>query len=228
MQIKNFLSSANTAYSKFYTPDYFKTADYRGMLRYQDQWPAVCYAHGIFNPPELANVHYQIQYLTQARKRVPTGILDIGAGRGEVGCALAQMYPVTGIDVNPSAGQFHINQATKMFGSETGSNHVLFLGDLINTVEHIDLSNFDTVIMTESIEHIYTDEWQKFLDIALPYFRSNNTHLVITNFKNMWPLGYQYDGVADHVSVIDDTFYDNLATLGQTLFRDKSHICIKF
>ena len=136
-------------------------------------------------------------------------------------------YSIQSTDVNPHAGEFHRARAVDMYDNEIADDYHLLLGDLNSVSSHLKLDNVDTVLLIESIEHIYNDEWQQFLEQALPVFKKNHTHLIITNFQNMWPIGGM-DG-EEHCNTIDDTFFDQLSLLSnKVLFRDRAHLVLEF
>jgi SAM-dependent methyltransferase len=231
MKITNLLEKSNPKYNAFYGIDYFGSIETHGnLLRSEDQWPALCYVHGIYNPPEFRDLLLQeeLEYIREHRKRIPQSILEIGSGSGQVSCTLSHLgYPVQTTDVNPYAKQFHIARAKNMYNNDIDNDYHLLLGDLTQVTKHINLDQVDTVLLIESIEHIYNDEWQAFLQLALPTFRKNHTHLIITNFKDLWPLQGEDD--SEHCNTIDETFFDQLSTLAQrVLLRDRSHLVLEF
>jgi cyclopropane fatty-acyl-phospholipid synthase-like methyltransferase len=236
MIVKNFHNQAQNFYHTIYNKSYWCQEDIPGELRWEDEWPAVCYAHGIYNvilPTEheqfFNEVHEQIEFLQTNMKRTPKSILEIGSGRGEVSCTMSHMgYPVTTVDVNDNSERFHRIYSKRWFGSETNDTHTLLIGDLRAAQQHLNLSNIDTIIMVESIEHIFADEWWEFFNFMLPTMKQNHTQLNITNLKGYWPLGTRHD-CDEHVSLIDEKFYDQLAEQSQTvLYRDRSHISLQY
>ena len=235
MIVKNFHNQAQDFYHTLYNKSYWHPEDIPGTLRWEDEWPAVCYAHGIYNviPPSESHffndIHEQVHFLQANKKRIPKSILEIGSGRGEISCTMSHMgYPVTTVDVNDSIERFHRVYAQQWFGSETDDTHTLMISDLVAAQQHLDLSTVDTIIMVESIEHIFADEWWKFYDFILPIMQQNHTQLNITNLKEFWPLGGRGDR-AEHISLIDENFYDQLVEQSQAvLYRDRSHISLQY
>jgi SAM-dependent methyltransferase len=198
-------------------------------MRMFDAWPAFCYAHGIYNNiPYIYSISEQIEFVKENHQRLPRNILEIGSGRGEVSVSFAMMkYNVTSLDVNPTA--IHHTQATArdLFGRLTDDNHSLYIGDLSALSTPV-FEHLDTVVLVESIEHIYPDEWWNFWQRILPYLKKNQAHLVITNEPEYWPLGDVGD-CAPHISLINDNFYDRLSEdAASTRFRQTSHIALQF
>ena len=241
MKITNLLESSNPKYKGFYGLDYFGLIeDHGNLFRPEDQWPALCYAHGIYNVPPVSHKNIngrdgwlrlladQLEFLKINKKRTPQSVLEIGSGSGQISCTLSHMgYSVQSTDLNPHAGGFHQARAIDMYNNEISEDYHLLLGDLNSVDGQLNLDDVDTVLLIESIEHIYNDEWQTFLELALPVFRKNHTHLIITNFQDMWPIGGM-DG-EEHCNTIDDAFFDHLASFAnKVLFRDRAHLALEF
>ena len=231
MKVFDLKSTIDTFYQLTYTNWYFFKAN-RSVpigIRIYDAWPAVCYIHGLLNNiPVIFSIQEQINYLMQSRTRIPRNILEIGSGAGVVSCTLASMgYNVTSIEVVNSA--VHITKATSrdLFGKITDDNHSLYLCDLKSFPDSA-LENIDTVILIESIEHIKSSEWWAFYNRLVPHLRKNNGQLIITNEPEYWPLGFLGD-CAEHISLIDDNFYDKLSELAtDTLYRNTSHVVFSY
>jgi Mycolic acid cyclopropane synthetase len=231
LKVFDFKSTIGKFYQLMYNDWYFFKAN-RSVpvgIRIYDAWPAVCYLHGLFdNIPVIFSVQEQINYLMQSRTRTPRNILEIGSGAGVVSCTLASMgYNVNSVEVVNSA--VHLTKATSrdLFGKITGDNHSLYLCDLA-TLPDSALENIDTVLLIESIEHIKSNEWWSFYNRVVPHLKKNNGQLIITNEPEYWPLGFPGDCV-EHISLIDDNFYDKLSDLAsETLYRKTSHIVCSY
>ena len=220
------------------TKDFYKSMyDYANMFtnnpsptqfRYDDEWPAVCYAHGIFNIEKIDGLSNQIAHLHANKSRNFNSVLEIGPGRGLISVVLSNMlYSVQSIDCNTASAHFMKATARKLYNKITNDTHILYNGDLDSAISLVNFDILDTVILVESIEHIYADEWNRFYNRLLPALRKNKGNLIITNEKNYWPLGEPGDA-EQHISLIDDTFYDNLVKDGTALYREKSHICLQY
>ena len=237
MKVKKFLDRVHPFYHTEYNPDMYNTPDYYTSKRslrinLEEEWPAICYAYGIYNFPEVDSIQQQVDFLKLNKTYTPKSVIEIGGGRGQISCTMAYMGArVQSVDVNSTADYYHAVTSQRWFGLTNMPNLTVLLGDLDTTAQVLDLSDVDTVIMVSSIEHIFSKEWQRFFNRALPYFKNNHTVLNITNRKNYWPLGTPEDKLSDpgHIHLIDDAFYDQLCSLGsQVLFRDQSHLSIKF
>lgn len=221
------IPTSNKFYQDFYTFDYMKNLPAQGM-KVLDSWPAACYMHGIYDVPTIFNIQEQIRYIIKNRKIVPSRILEIGSGQGELSCASGFLgYHIDTIDCNASAAHFHRATYRRFFDEYPRDNYNLFLTDLDGYTPYIP-EDINALVLVESIEHIDSSEWKRFYLAILPIMKSNHATLTITNLKNYWPLGFEGDCI-EHISLIDDDFYDNLtADARSVLYRDKSHICLEF
>ena len=241
MKITNLIAAADPRYQGLYGINYFGPVESHGNLfRPEDQWPALCYAHGIYTVHEFAHavcdqredwlalISQQLEFLRLNHTRTPCSVLEIGSGSGQISCTLSHLgMQVQTVDVNPHAEEFHRARAADMYNNQIGADYHLLLGDL-NSVSHcLDLQRVDTVLLIETIEHIYNAEWQQFLQQHQPLFALNHTHLVITNFQDLWPI-HGVDG-QEHCNTIDDDFYDQLALqAARVVLRDRAHLVLEF
>ena len=230
MKVKRFLDNINQLYPPLYHPTYWDgTSLYSEYLRWDDQWAAVCYAHGIYDNmlPNIKNLNDQIAYIRAHAQRYPKKVLEVGSGRGEVSIVLDHLGAnVQSIDVNARAEEYHCTMSNFMFKKEP--ELTLFIGDLDSTYESLDLENIDTIIFVESIEHIFEPEWLRFYSKIKPILQKNHAHFIATNMKWYWPLGHARD-CNEHVHLIDEEFYNNLASdAQQTLYRQTSHIALAY
>jgi SAM-dependent methyltransferase len=210
-----------------------------GQIKFGDALAAVAYAHDISYEqlietfPEVKNNErfdrkytskQQMQFIRKHATRTPKKILEIGAGRGEVTVFLSAMgYDVTAVEPGE-----HFEQLI------TQSKNKLRLGDvttpykLINTPIHlanIDYSEYDTILMVESLEHILAEhfdpEWQKIKANFKGYF-------IVVNWKKYHPIKVgQYARKEIHCRLVDDALYDNYCKGHTTKVRDRSHLCVE-
>lgn len=198
-------------------------------MRITDAWPAFCYSHGILESvPLIYSVKEQMRFVQTHCHRTPHNVLEIGSGRGEVSCALAMMnYNVHSLEVNQTAPHFTRATARDLFGQITPDNHCLYIGDLHSFPDHL-LENLDTVLMIESIEHIFPEEWWTFYQKLCPHLQKNKGQLIVTNEPEYWPMGFPGD-TPYHINLIDDDFYDRLSdSAASVLLRQTSHIVLQF
>jgi len=237
MQVKKLLDRIHPFYHTEYNSNMYNTPEYYAnerslRINLEEEWPAICYAHGIYDFPDIDQIQKQVEFLTVNKTYSPKSVVEIGGGRGQISCTLAHMgAKVQSVDVNPVADYYHNITDQRWFGGTGMPNLTVLLGDLDTTAQDLDLTDVDTMILVSSIEHIFAKEWQRFFNRALPCLQNNHTVLTITNRKNYWPLGTPEDTLKDpgHIHLINDTFYDRLCSVSkQVLYRDKSHISLKF
>ena len=217
----------------------------RGIIKFGDALAAVAYAHGIEYAalvkafPEIKQnerwensnvpgqdytVEDQLQFIRDNKTRTPLRILEIGAGRGEV----IHFCRALGLDVvaiEPGADAVSVIENTQkhLFGDTPLPPYVLH-NDSIHNLD-IDYSEFDTILMVESIEHILAEhfdpQWERIASDFAGYF-------IVVNWKAYHPIAVgQFAGPHIHCRLVNDALYDSYAAIGQTLVRDRSHLCIQ-
>jgi len=221
------ISTDNKFYQDTYDFEYLKGPVTLG-IKTADGWPALCYAHGIYEVPIMFNIQEQLQYLSAHRTFVPKQVVEIGSGRGEVSAAFGYLgYQIDSVECNPSAVHFHRATYRRFFDKFPEDNYRLYISDLNRYFPYLP-TDIDTLVLVESIEHIESREWNNFFNKILPILKNNHARMIITNQKHYWPLGFEGD-CDEHISLIDDDFYDFLAKHAQSiLYRDQSHICLEF
>jgi SAM-dependent methyltransferase len=208
-----------------------------GALKSGDALSAVAYAHGIDyskieqqwpdvarnNRYEGPNVRVadQLDFVKKYAIRKPNRVLEIGSGRGEVTGFLCELgYSVTSIEPSPNAAEIHARTHRALFEREYEYE---LLNAPINELD-IDYSQYDTILMVESLEHILAEhfdpEWQKITQQFCGHF-------VVTNWHAYHPIKVgQYASPEIHCRAVNDALYDQFAQSGKTLHRHKSHLCI--
>jgi hypothetical protein len=225
-------------------------------LRFGDQFSAICYTFGIhfldvfqyfkdltprdfcwelaypdnkgFRQFELIKQLVDIgRYL-----RTPTSIIEIGSGRGEITAFLNYVklhismfdYELQSLDVAPEFEQMYNDTCNRLFECNLPLN--LTTGTLKEKYKDLNYINVDTVIMSEVIEHLSEEEFWEFFNHALPYFRKNNTRLIIVNSWGYWPIE---TSEPDHIWKINDQVYDNIQSFARSVIvRSSSHLVIEF
>lgn len=229
-------------YRNLYSEKFLKGSDgsrslENGALKSGDALSAVAYAHDISYeqicdqwPDVKSNNRYegpnvcvadQLDFIKINRTRTPKKILEIGAGRGEVTGFLCELgYDVTAIEPSPNAQEIHNRTHNALFGKT-------FQYQLLNAPIHelnIDYSQYDTILMVESLEHILAEhfdpEWQKIAEEFCGYF-------VVTNWHAYHPIKVgQYANPQIHCRHVSEELYDDFAGSGITKHRYRSHLCI--
>lgn len=219
-------------------------------LRIDDQFHALAYAHGISynqlqqdfswfyncnnneNFIDLISKHditidNQVNYIERYKTRTPQNVLEIGAGRGEVSCALKKL----GIDVTPVDVAIDIND----WSTKTG-NH--FFGDkfeapviIEGNIDCVDLKldNFDTILIVETLEHIHEEDFQNTWNKIISNFHGL---FIVTNLIGMHPIpvGGDFENAElMHCRLIDDHLYDSMSEKSKSVvFRHGSHLVLEF
>jgi len=163
--------------------------------------------HGLLRPDELAALSYawgrpftyydiQNQCMTQ---RHPGTVYSIGCGIGNLETALERMgCTVIGVDPSPGATQLY-KGSTRVDNYDGGG---------------------DTILFVESIEHLTLDE----INDIFPKIPTG-AQVIIVNWYGMFPIHGSTDHW-DHVTTIDDRFYDHLARHRTTLLRHDGHLVL--
>jgi len=208
-----------------------------GNIKYGDALAAIAYAHDIGLrdihkkwPNTQSNERWhggsvadQLDFIINHKQRTPKNILEIGSGRGEVTGFLCELgYSVTSIEPSVDAVELHKSTHKELFGQQYDYE---LLNDSIHLLD-IDYSEFDTIIMVESIEHILAEhfdpEWQKISTDFTGYF-------IVTNWLQYHPIAVgQYASPQMHCRLVNDALYNQYASVGVTVTRDRSHLCVQY
>ena len=230
-------------YANTYTSEVMQRSDGRqslqnGILKIGDALCAVAYAHGITYDqlcrrfPEVANnnrwegnrytVEDQLEFIRSNATRQPKKVLEIGGGRGEVTVFLSKLgITVTCVEPGADAHQLFTATNEKLFP------HEQFDYTLLNTTLHesgVDYSEFDTILMVESLEHILAEhfdpQWQQIVQTFSGYF-------VVVNWLAYHPIAVgQYAPKHIHCRLVDEALYDVFCQSGKTITRQQSHLCV--
>ena len=211
------------------------------QLRYGDQLPAICYAFGYTSFDQVRELFGfeaegrsgepfigaipQLQILTdQEIERFPKSVLDIGGGRGEVAVALSLWRNRIQL-IEPSSSASALLRITQQKFGIYG-NVQLWNKELRIAEKLVDWADVDTIIMTESIEHIEHEDFDEtYVNYIRPILRKNKGLFIITNWIDFFPIEIV---LPYHCRKIDDEFYDWLAKDGEIIFRRGSHLVIKY
>ena len=229
-------------YQELYTDEHYKKSDGHcewdsGVLKFGDNFAAILYAHDInyqsiykdfpkvgFPSGKFGFINYtvkdQINYILKHKKRNPKNILEIAGGRGEISTTLDYMgYKVTSEEFQKNAQKWFNNTSQKFFNK---SNTVNLINKNIKNVD-LDLNKFDTIIISESLEHIPEKHFRKFYNNLKNNF---NGYFIITNWLYMWPLPAinKY-----HCREINNETFDKFKKDSKkTIYRFNSHICLQY
>lgn len=175
--------------------------------------------------PKLVNM--QIDYLKKNATRTPKKVLEIGGGRGEVANTLKYMgVEVVSVEMGTDAEQWYIRTGEHYFGKDFDPvlPVVKRIGDVIND---IDLSEFDTILMVESLEHIPEQEFDSTWKAISEKFHGM---FVVVNWPDYHPIWVGRDASPEeHCRLVDDELYDKWSAQAKNcVFRKGSHLVLEF
>jgi len=164
-----------------------------------------------------------IMKLGEGANRVPSAVVDIGCGRGE----LLLAYSLLGIDcigIDPSPGAKTLVPITMGWENITQ-------WELINKGMHqglLDIPYADTIIMCESIEHVRPEEFANGWKRVCELLTARQGLFIVANWITYHPIPIDNTGY-DHIRRIDDAFFDTLSRdAREVVFRQKSHLVLRF
>ncbi len=209
------------------------------MIRFGDQCPAIACALGIESFEKVKRIlnfkgvgkipfpqmiaKEQVSKIFDNHSRKPKHVLDIGGGRGEVSLALSYL----GIDVQMvescKCAQELLQKTSKRL--EIKNNVKLINCNLIEALEKINWKKIDTVIFTESIEHINKEESNIVFKRISKVLHKNKGYLIITNWIDSYPI---IRNTNEHCSTIDNLFYQNILDHKKVICRNGSYLVVKF
>jgi len=190
---------------------------------------------GIYDSRNITTVYSaqdQIDFIKDNYTRIPKNILEIGGGRLEVVTVLAEISRQLGVAqtivvVEPGehAQEYLRETARKYFPSTCSILPVINLINMpLHSVEGIDYSKFDTILMVESLEHILPDQFDPCMEQIKQQFKGS---FIVTNWLEYHPIAVgQYAPANVHCRLVDDALYDSYATMGTVKHRDRSHLWI--
>ena len=205
---------------------------YMGIIRPGDMGAAILYALGIRdyasvqrifdipNDPTIlpgdTNCLEQAQILREHMSRVPELVIDAGCGRGELSATLTYLsVPV--IPIDPSRGALELLDTTyeKFYGLKV---HEFVNKGIYDGLRHVLDSGrrADTVIFCESIEHIEKHEIEKTMGLIRTMMSERGGLVIITNWHNFHPIKKEPHWGWNHITRIDDDFYDWLESFAKS------------
>lgn len=205
-------------------------------LRFEDQFLALCYAYGItfqqvidyFGPnDDYVCVDQQLKFIGEHQSRTPNRVLEIGAGRGEVSCALKKLgAKVMAVDVAIDINTWSKRTGQQFFGNDFDAPEITQSN--IAGLD-LDLSAFDTILIIETLEHIHEEDFRQIWDKIINGFHGL---FIVTNLVNMHPIpigGDWPDAELMHCRVIDDALYDTMCLQAKSVaHRRRSHLVLEF
>jgi hypothetical protein len=235
-----------------YDYDYFLRADgirswRAGNLKFGDAMAALSYAHGIswdqlmdafpwyfdlyptgrLEVVDRTVLPEQIAFLQTAATRQPTGVLEIGGGRGEIANVLKHMkVPVTSVEICEESGRWFDETGKQFFGKKFKSATPL-VGSIHEVIDQVDFDKIDTIIMIDTIEHIeqelFDPMWQRMVNEFHGLF-------IVANWLEYHPIKVgRYAKVQEHCRLVDDELYDLWVSQSRRcIYRNRSHLVLEF
>lgn len=157
--------------------------------------------YGLLRPDQLAAFCYTFGLPfwgnEELKPRQPKLVYSIGCGTGVLESFMEQFTDVIGVD--PMDGAKQLYKGKRIQDTYQGGG--------------------DTIIFCESIEHIPEEEIKRILDLV-----PNGARVVIVNWLAYHPLptnGW------DHITPIDDKFFDDISNGWEVLVRRHSHLVME-
>jgi len=164
----------------------------------------------------------QIDFVSKNKTRIPKNVLEIGGGRGEVanffkhlGCSCLSIEPGQHAD-------FLYNFTGKHIFGKFFDSAVPLTVQLKDLIDKIDMSEFDTVIFCESIEHVVETDFWNFWEKCKSNFHGL---VIIANWVYYHPIPCN---LPEHIFEINDKVYETLILQSKKcVYRNGSHLVLE-
>lgn len=238
--------------NKLYEFDYFYASDginsWRSRsLKFGDAMAGLCYAHGITWDQLVAEfpavfehdangrgeslstslVQQQMDFLSREAQRRPQRVLEIGGGRGEVATVLKHMgTDVVSVEMCPQAAKWYSITAYHYFGQDF-TPVVPISRPIEEIIGELDLGQFDTILLVESLEHIPASSFDPVWQAITKQFHGR---FIVVNWPDYHPIWVGRDASPqEHCRRVDDELYDFWSSQAQKVWTRKgSHIVLDF
>ncbi len=213
-----------------------------GQLRYGNQCEAMLYAFGITSFDEARAImgyegygqtlypqigaQVQLKRIWDAKKRIPRCVIEIGGGRGEVSVGFAHLG-ISTVLVEPSKS---VHELVKKTQEKFGVIQTPLIADtdLLSFVQNPGYSGYllecDTIIFCEAIEHVSLEDFWASFPILKNTLRGGGL-LIVVNWIDFWPVTC---APPYHCWEINDSVYDEISKEGKVIFRQGSHLVVRF
>lgn len=217
----------------------------RRALKFGDAMAAVCYAHDIgytqlyeefpgcfgVTPNGRFEQHgytieQQVAFIQARRQRIPRKVLEIGGGRGEVANTLVHLgVDCVSVELSPGADRWYRDTGEHYFG-HLHRPAVPIARGIEEVIDEIPLSEFDTIMMVESLEHIPAEVFDPIWEQIRQQFKGR---FIVVNWPDYHPIWIGRDaGPQEHCRLVDDALYDLWAGQAQgVLQRMGSHLVLE-
>lgn len=217
-------------YKKMYHMDDMQNSDMRDAwnrkhLRVGDNYPAIAFAFGVieYNQNQFFNVDEQMQIVLSSKTRTPKKVLEIGGGNGSISLTLSHYgCDVTCIEPMQEVIKYWKLTNTHWFGSES-HNVKIINKPLHESIDDINIKEFDTIILSEVLEHILPQDFERFEKILHKKFSGR---CIYVNSQHPCYVGsgiiYQ-----EHCRLVDDDTYDAISNGWAVIHRNKGHLVLE-
>jgi len=169
----------------------------------------------------------QLNFILQKKQRTPKKVLEIGGGRGDLSTVCKFLgYEITSIEPSRVANKWYTMTAHQFFGKQY--QPVVPLNIPLSDFTE-DLYDYDSIVLIESLEHIFESEFEPFYEKIKTQFKGL---FVTTNWKFFWPIPIGSGGPLghlDHCRLIDDNLYDRYSNdAKRVVYRDHSHLVLEY
>jgi len=217
-------------YKKMYHMDDMQNSGMRKAwdarkLRVGDNYPAIAFAYGIidYSRDETIDVKKQMDLVIESKTRTPYKVLEVGGGNGSVSLTLSNYgCDVTCIEPMTSVKKYWEMTNEHWFGSKK-HNVRLINKPLHKSLRDINIRDFDTIILSEVLEHILPQDFQKFEKLLHDEFSGRCIYVNDTH-----PCGIG-SGIIyqEHCRLVDDFTYDGLSVGWDVIHREKGHLVLE-
>jgi len=163
----------------------------------------------------------QINFVETHKTRIPNKVLDIGGGRGEIANCL-QYMGIDCVSIEPGLeSDFLYNETSKLF---FGKNY--FATPTKKSFQKytygVDYSQFDTIILCQSIEHLPEKQFWNFWEIIKRQFTGL---IIIVNWLYYHPIPIS---LPEHIFEINDNVYNKLINESKKcVYKNYSHLILE-
>jgi hypothetical protein len=165
----------------------------------------------------------QIDFIKREKIRQPKKILEIGGGVGVLANTIKRL-DIECISVDIAADQKMLYDITSKYYFGIDYSDVTMKSNCISLeIHNIDLSEIDTIVLVESIEHIPEERFDIVWNEIIQKFKGR---FIVTNWLSYHPI--VKSGI-EHCRRIDDQFYDFLSKHASSCwYRNGSHLVLDF
>ena len=133
---------------------------------------------------------------------------------------------VTSVEISPDAVKLYLETSNHFFGPEHRTPFPISTSIKI-AAPNLDFSEFDTIIMVESLEHIPAEDFDPVWDLISQDFHGR---FITVNWIDYHPIAIgQYASPQEHCRLVDDALYDLWTSQATTrVHRNGSHLVLDF